>query len=581
MKYNSQQWPNTLVASLLVALLLSACGGEVEQVVKEKPVPEVEVVSVQPGLNRTFQTTGEVQASKSANFLAESRSSIQELHVTLGEQVATGQLLVTLEAESIDQQYSTTSLRYSTAYQNLRQTQITGQRGVREAQIALKTAQINLEKLLKENAARLRQAEETLNAAQLNFNLDTASAQASVDASLRKTRTTVQEALTNADELLEFSPQQEGLDYEKETHIGVRDPAQKRQTIDALQDAYNYFQGYQTSYEYSIDLLTQTEQALLSLITTLNNSVTSPDYTISELNSNIEEVNDHVAAVRGVISELENAKRSLDRTKQQTTGNNSQVIIDAQAAYDTTVAQLEAAEEKARLEIERTKSALESTIASAEASEISARSNLAGVGGDLQQARIDQSDLTITAPFAGFVTELPERVGRELQAGELVVAVENDDMLKVVTFVSAEEVKHIKVGDVVEVGSPENTAPIHSIAPSADPQSKKFRVEIFLSADDVTPGEFVTLTYRTKDNTTVGDAVFLPVTSVHVSAADTYVWVVNRQTGRLVASKQPVTIGRLSGKFVEITSGISVGDDVIVEGGRFLETEGVTVKIAQ
>lgn len=572
-----QRKAKTVIAAILVVLLVISIRGCMDESIVEQekmPVPQVTILEITPGLTRSFKATGQVEAEKSVNFLADFTSTVDDIVVKIGDTVEEGQPLLTLKALEVVQDLSTANAVYQNTAQNLTQTRITGQQSVDEAQIALKTAQINLEKLQKEDGAKRRQAEETLNAARLNFGLSEASAKTSLDNSIRKTQTTVQNALTDADDLLEYSPVQEGLTYVKETHLGVRDPAHKLKTMDALNESYKSFSAFRSTYDGSVLLLFEVEQALQMLITVLYNSVSSPDYTQATINSNIDTVTGHIQTIRTLRSELETAQRSLDSTMQKR-GTTSQVLIDAEANYETTMAGLEAALRKAELEIERARSALESAIASARASEISALSNVNSARGTLDLAQISRDKLIITAPFSGVVTDIPVRLGREVQPGELVLSMEDATWLKIVTFVSADEVKSITVGDIVEVED-EYEARIASVSPSADPQSKKYKVEMRIGQDTLLPGEFISLTFKTRSNDVDNTRIFLPVTAVHVNAAETYVWLSENDEAndRRVARKQQVALGDLSGKYVEITGGLEEGDTVIVEGGRSITREG-------
>lgn len=572
-----------VLSLVLFTLMMKGCATKETEVTTDQVVPKVSVLSIAPGLQRSFRTTGEVEAEKSVNFLADFTSTVEEISVKIGDYVTAGQKLLVLQAREVEQDLSTANAVYVTTAQNLQQTRITAQQAVSEAQIGLKTAQINLEKLQTENAAKRTQAEETLKAAKLNLSLSEATAQSAVDKAIRKTKTTVQSALADADDLLEYSPVQEGLTYVKETHLGVRDPAHKLKTVDALNDAYNSYASFVPSYQNSLDLLREAEGAMQMLLTVLYNSVSSPEYTQVTINSNIDVVNGHIESLRDVISDLESAKRAMDSTMQKQ-GATSQVLIDAQAAYETTMAQLDASLKKAELDIERARSVLESAIASAKASEISAISNLTSARGTLNQAVISSDKLAVIAPFDGVVTDIPVRIGRELQPGEQVLSMEDASWLKIVTFISTAEVKLLSAGDIVTIDD-RVQATVTSVAPSADPLSKKYKVEVRTGSGTFTPGEFVSLNFITENNDPTDSRIFLPVTAVHVSAAETFVWVAEEAEpdsdqsleAPMKAYKRPVRIGELSGKYIEITEGITEGDLIVIDGGRALTRDGQAV----
>lgn len=573
----------TIGVLLLFIILRGVFTGEPAKQATQATLPQVETLRIASGLQRSFTVTGEVEAEKSANFLADYNSTVDTINVRIGDTVKQGDQLLILRSDEVSQDFNTANSVYINTAQGLQQTRIQANQMVSESQIALKTAQINLEKLQKENLAKTVQAQESLKAAKLNFGLSEATAQTTLENSIRKTETVVRNALTYADDLLEFSPVQEGLTYIKETHLGVRDPAQKLKTQDALLVAYQSLQARKPTYKDSLQLLQSAETAMSMLNTVLFNSVTSPLYTQDTLNTNIDTVSGHLSSIRNQISDLETAKRTLDSTMQKT-GNTSQVIIDAEATYATTMAQLEASLKKAELDVERAKSALNSAIASARSQEISAMSNVTNARGSLEMARISSDKLAIIAPFDGIVTDIPVRLGREIQPGELVLAMEDATKLKVVTFVSALEVQGLTTSARVEIQGG-HLARLLSVAPSADSQTKKYKVEVELLTDALQPGELVSVTFVTNEDAKADERIFLPVTAVHVSAADTFVWVLQEDGNAEVSSetqftahKKSVHLGELAGKYIEITTGLTEGDTVILQGGRALSRDGQSVR---
>jgi RND family efflux transporter MFP subunit len=228
------------------------------------------------------------------------------------------------------------------------------------------------------------------------------------------------------------------------------------------------------------------------------------------------------------------------------------------------------------LAVEQSEKALESARASANAGTITARSNVTTASGELEQARISQDDLEVLAPFDGVVVSIPERKGREIQVGELIIAVENANLLKITAFVSADQVQYLRAGDIVRIDD-DAQARITSVAPSADVSTKKYKVEIY-TRDEFQAGEFVKLNFTSSSDDLSDKRIFVPVTAVHVSAAETFVWGID-DTEEIMAFKIPVRIGDVSGKYIEILEGIYDGDLIVTDGGRSIEREGQVIVI--
>ena len=272
-------------------------------------------------------------------------------------------------------------------------------------------------------------------------------------------------------------------------------------------------------------------------------------------------------------------RKELWKQQGKTVETGSQVLVDAEAQYNVTIAELDAAETNAKRQLEQARIAYETAQASAGVAETGARSTLASVSGELQQARIENNKLTFLAPFDGVVVDVPVRDGEEVSAGDVVAIVENDSQLKIVAYISPSEARGVKVGDRVLL---QNNIPatLSAVAPSADPITKKYKVEILETTEELQPGEFVRITFRTQSEST-DERIFLPVGAVHVKASEVYVWAAVDSGSTLVSRKIPVRLGVLEGQYVEVTSGVLEGDDIIVDGGRLLQQSGTQVRVPQ
>ncbi|MFH1375882.1 MAG: efflux RND transporter periplasmic adaptor subunit [Patescibacteria group bacterium] len=539
-------------------------------------IPKVRTELVQPGLSRELGSTGEVQAAKSATLTAEARSDVQSVLVKVGDEVRAGQVLVKLDSDSIASTRSTAGAAFTNAQNSLAQTKLSSEQSVESAEVALRTAEINLQNTLKQNIALRKQAEETLNAAKLSSGLSVSSAQTTLDNAIDDIYPTAQAAVSECDEILGVSPAYDLSNESFENQLGVLRSVTKSAAKTAIQNALNALNSAPADYDSALVLLEAAEEATLRTLDVLNYSSTGAALTQASLNSYISTINTQLGSVRTDISTLESAQAALESAQQSTDGG-AQAVVSAQANHAATIAQLDANEETARRSVESAQAALETALKSAELSRTSAKASLDAVAGTLSQAQISQSKLTIRAPFSGKVTAIEVEAGDEIAAGGALVRIEDASQLKIVTHFSASEVRKIKVGDEVGIATQSKDV-IAAISPSADPVTKKYEVEIYHQNPYLQPGEFVKLRFQIGENGTKGDdRIFLPITAINVFPHESFVWVVEDNK----VKKAVILIGDIEGEFVEIIDGLEPDQEVVVEGGRILEEsdEGMEVEV--
>ncbi len=120
---------------------------------------------------------------------------------------------------------------------------------------------------------------------------------------------------------------------------------------------------------------------------------------------------------------------------------------------------------------------------------------------------------------------------------------------------------------------------IKEVATKADAATQTFRVTFTMDA----PGEFTVLPGMTATVEVdfagmmeVADATkWVPQTAVQAdSGLDAQVWVLDPDT--MTVSSNPVTIGRLRGRKIEVTSGLVGGEEIVTVGAHYL-AEGMRV----
>nr|WP_297307454.1 efflux RND transporter periplasmic adaptor subunit [uncultured Flavobacterium sp.] len=194
---------------------------------------------------------------------------------------------------------------------------------------------------------------------------------------------------------------------------------------------------------------------------------------------------------------------------------------------------------------------------------------------NLESARISASDVNITASFSGIVNKKSIEPGSYVNPGQEVFEIVNVSTLKLRVNVDEKNVGSLKIGQVVNVESPvlpgkTFKGKITFIAPKAD-ASLNFPVD--LEIENNPNNELRAGMYG---NAYFGDSQISNVLVVSrnafvgsVSSNEVFVF----KNGKAYLTN--VTVGRTFGDFIEITSGIEAGEQVIVSGQINLVNETV------
>jgi RND family efflux transporter MFP subunit len=208
-------------------------------------------------------------------------------------------------------------------------------------------------------------------------------------------------------------------------------------------------------------------------------------------------------------------------------------------------------------------------LASAKAQHKGAEAQLEAAAARVSEAGAMVGFATLRAPFDGVVTS------RNVDPGDLVVgdsgktlltlASHADDLLRIVIHVPEKDSRFLDVGDAVELAF--DSLPrlalkssIQRISASLDPKTQRMRAEAVCSRNDevrLYPGAYgrAIIILEKKE-----DALTLPAGAVRFEGGKPIVYVV---TGGKVVH-QPVTIGYDQGQWVEITSGLKGGEQVVL-----------------
>jgi len=173
---------------------------------------------------------------------------------------------------------------------------------------------------------------------------------------------------------------------------------------------------------------------------------------------------------------------------------------------------------------------------------------------------------TIAAPFDGVVTRKHTEVGAMAGAGQPLVTLESSDRLRFSTQVPESLITQVKQGQSVTIRldalNRNVSGTVSQIVPSADPNTRNFAVKVNLNnTSNIIPGMFGRMQLANAAATPgKQSALIIPQAAIVQQFGITGVYqVTNGQ-----AFFQPITVGKTHGTNVEVFSGLTEGDRLVV-----------------
>lgn len=236
--------------------------------------------------------------------------------------------------------------------------------------------------------------------------------------------------------------------------------------------------------------------------------------------------------------------------------------VQAQAAYDSAAKHLANVEKTTR-----------------QTSIDSAQGQLTSAQGRLENAEAQVSYTELRSPIDGVVTDRPLFPGETAAAGAPAITVMDTRSLIAKLHISQAAAQQLKIGGAAELTIPgvddPQAATVALISPALDPGSTT--VEVWLKLPN--PGgrfKVGTPVHATISGLTIPKAVQLPTAAIQPADDGSTTVLVIGPDG--AAHKRPVQVGMRTTEKVQIVSGITPSDMVVIEGGYGLD-DGTKVTI--
>jgi RND family efflux transporter MFP subunit len=275
-----------------------------------------------------------------------------------------------------------------------------------------------------------------------------------------------------------------------------------------------------------------------------------------DLQARVDVANAGVVAAQAATAaaEAELARAHAENTRASSERDRVQRLFDRDAA---TARQLEAAVAGAN--------AAAASVSAAEAAVASARAASEAAQRRHAEALVQLGFARVSAPRAGVVASRELEPGELAMPGHTIVTIYDPGDLRIEAAVPESEVAGLAVGDEVRVTVPgaglDLRAKIEEIQPLADPSSRSVLVKAPLAAAPaLRPGLFARMEYPLATR----EAAVVPAACVRHFGQVESVRVL-REDGS-VATRHVRTRGLEGEERVEVLSGLSVGEEVVLEG---------------
>ena len=197
---------------------------------------------------------------------------------------------------------------------------------------------------------------------------------------------------------------------------------------------------------------------------------------------------------------------------------------------------------------------------------------------DLENAELNLSRCSITAPIDGVIQYLNVKKGLLLNASDSVATLLKIDQVKAVVGIPESDISAVRKLETVDITIQALDNRVikgkrHFLSPAPETTARLYRMELALDNTDrdIRPGMFFRADVIKKE---IPKALAVPLYSVISRNDEQFVYV--EKDG--VAQKRKVSLGVMEKWMVQVTQGLSAGDRLVVEGHRDLEdNQGINV----
>jgi RND family efflux transporter MFP subunit len=197
-----------------------------------------------------------------------------------------------------------------------------------------------------------------------------------------------------------------------------------------------------------------------------------------------------------------------------------------------------------------------------------AERQLTSLNARVQQEQVNLQYYEVRAPAMGTVGDVPVRVGMRVTTDTVVTSVDRNQDLEVYVQVPLDRGRDLKLGLPLQLsdgatGARVGDTTISYISPTVDDQTQSVLVKGRLAGGGTLRAlQFVRVRIVWKS----ASGLVVPVLSVLRINGQPFVFVAERDSGRLVARQRPIEVGDIIGNDYRVVSGLKPDEQVVVSG---------------
>lgn len=576
-------------AVIIIAILVLAIGAsaslknikdknEPEEVIAQK-LKKISFVNLDTGNDESFiETIGVIKPEKQIEISANTRGTVQGVYFEVGDNVSVNKLLASLYDSTVLTNLNNAQTNYTNMQNNKSSTKLLSNESIRQAEIGV---QSSLE--------RIQSAEIALDSAQDNLeNIKALKDKNKIDIKSNATisfnnyRNTVFSALNEINSVLAIedgSKRTEGLDQTlgvkkiSTVHTAEMSYKNAKSKYDTLKQITPTTENIQIYMKDMIDCLSSTGQAINDTLEVIDNTISSADFNETSLNA----LKQKFIALHSSMLNTQTLAEGTFQALQNIDLSYTQEIINLENAVKSAENGLTIAQTgyvNALAALDNAKKGQDQQI-------ISSQISLDNAQGQLNLAQSQVGDLWIKSPIAGKITKKFVETGTEVNPGQKIAEISQIKNLKIEVSIPSEDIYRIKKDADIIIGDGK-IGKITSINPSADPITKKVKIEILFDNqnEELISETFIDVALPVKQlEKTYKESIFIPLHAVSITQNGNFVFILKTNEEQInIAKMVKVNTGKTEGSLIEILDGLDPQDKLIIEGNKMLE-DGEQVEI--
>jgi len=580
-----KRFRNLVLSFMTISIMLAGCGGPEEVTAVEETKTAVEMkVAQSASIKSELVYAGQVKPNETVNVTSKISGQVSNVNFDVGDTVKAGDVMFTLDQKDIQDQIKqlnaqlnvsnasvksartnlahasgaqseTQELSLKTAVENAKDAKENAQVQLKNADVAIKNAQTNIEG----SKTGIKNAENSIESSKISLE--------STGISLESSKISLENAEIGVDNAkIAIENAKIGVDNAKATLDKATEKYENMKVLynagtvtkndfDSTELAYTQAQkGYEQAQKTSEQAQKGYEQA--------QKSYEQAQKSYEQAQKGYEQAQKAYEQTQNGLEKSQQAYEQTQNALEQAQNSKSQAEIgikQAETAYNQ-------AKDNHDIYVNKTtgenRETAQDGVNSAVASRESVQTQI-----DILQSTL--KDTSVKAPISGVITtkNISKTNMVSAQSAPFVIV----DMSKVTVDVNVSEkiINIIKQGDVVDVtiptiGDTDMKGVVKTITPSAD-QTNTYPVKIEINNANgiIKPGMFAEIHFV---ESVKFDTIVVPRNTVLESAESKYVYVLENNK----AVKRDVETGIDNGDEIEIVSGVSFGEAIIVKGQSYV-----------